>query len=439
MSLTCDLISYTLNLAREREDARHAFPWNGEATVLRGRMAFLSSLRQFSARISARTSARTGDVVFLLVVLVTFVAIFTSAAHLFTLPQTIALLALGVVYSLVGTLGFERARLARSGFVTLIYFAFQIALAVLIVILGQAPGPGRVLLLPLAAQAVFVLARRWLAVLCVALVIAVIAPEGVRSGWQSILPSAVTYLAGVIFVVGFAYLTLREERARDEIERLAAELRSANDKLREYVLQAEELATTRERNRLAREIHDGLGHYLTAISMQLQAARAVWDSDPARAADALGKAQTLTREALTDVRRSVAALRASPTTDRTLAQALSTLVEESRAAGLQTELTTRGTKRTLSPQTELALYRTVQEGLTNIRKHAHATRADLVLDFTAPDCVGLTVHDDGAGAANTNGGFGLVGLRERVQFLGGEVCIKTEAGQGFTLEVQVPG
>ncbi len=402
-------------------------------------MAFLSSLRQFSARISARNSARTGDVVFLLVVLVTFVAIFATAAHTFTLAQVFILFTLSVLFALVGTIGFERIPRSGKPFIALAYFAVQIMLASLIMSVSQAPGPGRILMLPLAAQAAAILPRRWTVLVCVAVMIAAVAPDAAASGWQATLPSAATYLAGVIFVVGFTHIARSEERARAEVERLAAELREANDKLREYALQVEELATTQERNRLAREIHDGLGHYLTAISMQLQAARAVWDSDPARAADALGKAQTLTREALTDVRRSVAALRASPTADRTLAQALSTLVEESRAAGLQTELTTQGTQRTLSPQTELALYRTVQEGLTNIRKHAHATRADLVLDFTAPDCVRLTVYDDGAGAANTNGGFGLVGLRERVQFLGGEVCIETEAGQGFTLEVQVPG
>jgi signal transduction histidine kinase len=412
-------------------------------------MYLVSSLRQFGKR--------TGDVVFLLVVLVTFVAIFATAAHTFTLSQVFILFTLSVLFALVGTIGF--ARISRSGepFIAFAYFAVQIALASLIMSVSQAPGPGRILMLPLAAQAAALLPRRWTVLVCVAVMIAAVAPDAAASGWQATLPLAASYLAGVVFVVGFTHIARSEERARAEVERLAAELREANDKLREYALQVEELATTQERNRLAREIHDGLGHYLTAISMQLQAARAVWSSDPARAADALGKAQTLTREALTDVRRSVAALRASPADDRPLTEALTPLLEESRAAGIQTELSVNGAPRSLSPQAGLALYRAVQEGLTNVRKHAHASCVNLVLDYFDNEVVRLTVRDNGVGAWNNpqllagwnnpqllvgqqmNGGFGLIGLRERVQYLGGELRVHTTAGQGFTLEVKVPG
>src|SRR5512140_1806651 len=95
----------------------------------------------------------------------------------------------------------------------------------------------------------------------------------------------------VMFVAFFSRLTLAEQRAREEVERLAAELAEANRKLRNYAVQAEELATTKERNRLAREIHDTLGHYLTVINVQLSAAQAVMETDHQRAADALGKAQ----------------------------------------------------------------------------------------------------------------------------------------------------
>ena len=295
------------------------------------------------------------------------------------------------------------------------------------------------LLLPLAAQAAALLPRRWVVLVCAAVMIVAVAPDVAASGWQATLPLTASYLAGVVFVVGFTHIARREERARAEVERLAAELREANDKLREYALQAEELATTQERNRLAREIHDGLGHYLTAVSMQLQAAGAVWNSNPARAADALGKAQMLTREALTDVRRSVAALRASPADDRPLTEALISLIEESRASGIQTELSISGAARPLSPQAGLALYRAAQEGLTNVRKHAHASCVDLVLDYNDNQAVQLTVRDNGVGARQTNSGFGLIGLRERVQHLGGELRVHTTNGQGFTLEVKVPG
>lgn len=407
-------------------------------------MSPLSSLRQLGKR--------TGDVVFLLVVVVTFVAIYAAEGHSFTLPQSCTLLGLGVAYGLIGTIGFGRIAAVDHRLETVAYFTVQISIAFAIIVLSQASGPGRILMLPLVAQAAAILRRYWVVLVCVAVVIAAVAPDGLAAGWKIALTSAATYLAGVIFVVGFTHIARREERARAEVERLAAELREANDKLREYALQAEELATTQERNRLAREIHDGLGHYLTAINMQLQAARAIWASDPAKAMDAFGKAQMLTREALTDVRRSVAALRSSPTDNRSLPEALAPLIEESRAAGILTELTVNGSPRPLSPQAGLALYRAAQEGLTNVRKHARASRVDLDLDFSDAAAVQLIVRDNGVGAWNnphplvgrqTDGGFGLIGLRERVQGVGGEVRAYTLAsrndGQGFSLEVKVPG
>jgi signal transduction histidine kinase len=160
----------------------------------------------------------------------------------------------------------------------------------------------------------------------------------------------------------------------------------------------------------------------------------------------------LTREALTDVRRSVAALRSSPTDNRSLPEALVPLIEESCAAGIETKLTVDGAPRSLSPPAGLALYRAAQEGLTNVRKHAHASRADLKLDFKDDATVQLVVRDNGVGAWNnphflvgkqTDSGFGLIGLRERVQSVGGELRVYTSPpgrdGQGFTLEVKVPG
>jgi len=98
-----------------------------------------------------------------------------------------------------------------------------------------------------------------------------------------------------------------------------------------------------------------------------------------------------------------------------------------------------GAPRPLSPQAGIALYRAAQEGLTNVRKHARASRVDLILDYGDVSSVRLIVRDDGVGAQQTNGGFGLIGLRERVHYLGGELCIHTTDGQGFALEVRVPG
>ena len=98
-----------------------------------------------------------------------------------------------------------------------------------------------------------------------------------------------------------------------------------------------------------------------------------------------------------------------------------------------------GAPRPLAPAVELAVYRAAQEALTNVRKHAQASRADLTLDYRNDGWVQLTVRDNGLGATRPGDGFGLLGLSERVQLLGGRVATQTAAGQGFTLEVEVPG
>jgi signal transduction histidine kinase len=236
----------------------------------------------------------------------------------------------------------------------------------------------------------------------------------------------------MVFVVIFTQIAVNERKARAEVERLAAELR-------QYAAQVEELAITKERNRLAREIHDSLGHYLTIINVQIEAARAIMDNDRQRALDGLSKAQMLAQKALAEVRRSVTALRASPIEDLPLSEAVAKLVDEYSAAGIAAELVVTGAPRPLTPQAGLTLYRAAQEGLTNVRKHSQATHATLRLDYSHARMVRLEVRDNGVGRSGEGEGFGLLGVRERARLLNGEVRIHTAAGQGFTLEVELPG
>jgi signal transduction histidine kinase len=173
--------------------------------------------------------------------------------------------------------------------------------------------------------------------------------------------------------------------------------------------------------------------------MQIQAARSILAADRPRAEQTLAKAQQLAHEALGDVRRSVAALRVAPAERQSLPAALAELADTARAAGMPTMLTVLGDARPLDPQEEQALYRAAQEGLTNARKHAHAASATLTLDFSAANRVRLTVADNGRGADSTEGGFGLVGLRERVELVGGSLALQSEPGAGLALIVEVNG
>jgi signal transduction histidine kinase len=189
---------------------------------------------------------------------------------------------------------------------------------------------------------------------------------------------------------------------------------------------------------VARDIHDGLGHSLTVVQMQVKAARAVLPTDSAKADAVLAKAQHQAETALAEVRRSVHALR-DPRQTPPLQEVLHTLAEETSAAGVPTRLAVSGAQRPLPDETREALYRAAQEGLTNVRKHARATRAELVLEYTDA-AVRLEVRDDGTGTIDGGApGFGLVGLRERAAHVGGQLHVDSTPGQGSTLSMEVPG
>jgi signal transduction histidine kinase len=344
---------------------------------------------------------------------------------------------LGVIYLAVGLN--ERVIFDRlpAGWADLLFFSVQCSLVFGIgMLLGHG---GNVLIgVPLVVSAVERLKPRPRLAVYAALVAAVLLPVGLRfETWTSALLSGMTLSVLVVFLAVFAQMRLNEQQAREHAEQLMLELEEANAQLAAYATQAQELAMTQERNRLAREIHDNLGHTLTIVNVQIEAAKAVMDSDPNRALDAINKAQELARKGLTDVRQSVAALRESPVSNRPLGEAIAVLVQEAQSTGIVTEFKITGEPQALEHKVALALYRAAQEGLTNVRRHARASRVDVLLDFQ-PAEVRLEVKDNGVGAAKTTGGFGLLGIRERMQLLGGSLEISTGVGRGFSLTARVP-
>lgn len=293
--------------------------------------------------------------------------------------------------------------------------------------------------MPLVGTGTALLSRLWVLLLSAAVLIVMMLPVAIRFGLAETFSVAISLSPAFLFIYIFVRLWINSEEARRKTQTLADQLETANYQLSAYAAQAEELATTKERNRLAREIHDSLGHYLTVINVQIEAARTVMGQNPEQANDALRKAQTLAQEGLASVRQSVAALRESPLQDRPLSAAIAALVEESRNAGLVTEFEILGEGRPLEPNAELTLYRAVQEGLTNVRKHARASRVDLTLDYRDAGQVELTIKDNGVGSERTDsGGFGLLGVGERVKLLAGEMILDTSPGNGFMLRVRVP-
>jgi signal transduction histidine kinase len=331
----------------------------------------------------------------------------------------------GTAFAVLGTVGFARIRrVGRLGW-SVAYVAVQLVLA--LATFAMEPGVATTLfLIVLVSQCVLLLPRKG-----TALVIVLVPFAHAPMPWHEALREGLGLLAAVLFAAVITELLQREQKIRRELS-------EAHEQLRDYAAQAERLATAQERNRVARDIHDGLGHSLTVVQMQVKAARAVLRTDPAKADAVLAKAQQQSEAALAEVRRSVHALR-EPRSIPPLPEALHALAEETSAAGVPTRVAVSGSERPLSDETREALYRAAQEGLTNVRKHARAGRADLVLDYTDA-AVRIEVRDDGAGTGDGRPpGFGLLGLRERAAHLGGRLQVESAPGQGCILTMEVPG
>src|SRR6476620_7539503 len=274
---------------------------------------------------------------------------------------------LGTVYVAWSELGYRWAqRHGRPAAVGYLLVALALGFAVFDVA-GAGVG-STLLLLVVVVQAVVLLPLGW------AVVVALLVPfvhvgMPMADGLRQVVATALA----CAFALVLAALHLREQQAR-------AELAVANTRLYELSAQAEELATMRERTRVARDIHDGLGHHLTVVGMQVQAARAVLSSDPARADILLSQAEDQTRQALTSVRESVAALREARPAQR-LPEQLRALAGENAAAGLPTVVDVEGGERPLHEDVQVALSRAAQGGRTNARKHAHAKAASRRLSY----------------------------------------------------------
>ncbi|WP_204104681.1 MULTISPECIES: sensor histidine kinase [Spirulina sp. CCY15215] len=264
-----------------------------------------------------------------------------------------------------------------------------------------------------------------------------IASEWLRIAFSFAINSALLFglvLAFVLLMVG-ALLSERQSRQA---------LTSANDRLRKYSLLIENQATLQERTRIAREMHDSVGHSLTAQSIQLENAALYFAQNPEKARYHLTEAQRLNKEALTDVRQSVASLRNPPLQGRSLDLALKKLIREfQQTTQIEVISQCRGLvskpSKPLHPEIQTVLYRVVQEALTNITKHSQADRVELEISSSAI-AIDLEIKDNGTGfepCENTTG-FGLQGMQERVEALGGRFSLHSQPGLGCQICINIP-
>jgi len=268
--------------------------------------------------------------------------------------------------------------------------------------------------------------------------------------WSSIYASLLSLLPAFAFVAIFSLVVRvlqdqkeRAERLLRQLEQSNAELEQAHRQLQEYANDVEELTIVRERTRLAREIHDTLGHYLSILNIQLETISKLQARDPARTAVEIAEARRVAAQSMQEVRNALAALRPTSMTQLSLSEAIMELGHEFERSAAATTLTLdlETELPPLSPDIQVAFYRAVQEALTNVRKHAQASKVLVRLRYE-DEALELVVLDNGKGVANADeersGGFGLVGLRERMALLGGRVLYGPAEQGGYRVTVRVP-
>jgi signal transduction histidine kinase len=206
---------------------------------------------------------------------------------------------------------------------------------------------------------------------------------------------------------------------------------------------AAERATTEERSRIARELHDVVAHSVSVMVVQASGVRRLLKEDQEREREALVSVEQIGRQALTEMRRMLGVMRTGEEQPAALApqpglQHLDRLIAQVEEAGLPVTLHIEGERPDLSPGVDLSAYRIVQEGLTNALKHAKGAHADVVIRYI-DGLVQLEISDDGVGTPNgTPGGHGLVGMRERVAVYGGTLEAGPRDGGGFVLRAELP-
>lgn len=295
-----------------------------------------------------------------------------------------------------------------------------------------------ILFMPLGGQAVFILPRRkaitWIAIFSLAIVIGQLTQFEFPNG----LPFTFLYLAGLFFVASFSTTMLRVNRERIQSDRLLDELQQAHRQLQEYAGQAEELATVKERNRLARELHDSVAQTLYGLTLQAEAAnRQLKTGHTDEVSEYLQEIRDSAQQTLQETRLLIYELRPPILEQEGLVAALRNRLEsvESRS-GLKVQMQLQELDQ-LSGEVEAGLYGISNEALNNILKHARARAIKVSLKKKEGRVV-LEIQDDGIGfdVDSTFGGMGVNGMKERAEQFGGDLQIQSGTN-GTTIIVEV--
>jgi signal transduction histidine kinase len=322
-----------------------------------------------------------------------------------------------------------------------IYLGLQSALIICAMLLYYELDFFALLFLPLGGQAMLLFSRKTAIIWIVIFGVAIIVGQTIQFGWPEGLSFTFLYLAGLFFVASFSTLMMRADEARIQSDRLLDELQQAHSQLQEYAGQAEELATAKERNRLARELHDSVAQTLYGLTLQAEAASRKLNAGKSdEVADFLAEIRESAQQTLKETRLLIFELRPPILESEGLASALRARLEsvESRS-GLKAQINLAEVGR-LPSGIEAGLYGISNEVLNNILKHARASEIKVSLGKKAGK-IALEINDNGIGfdpeSAEKHGGLGLKGMRERAEQINGNLQISS-GENGTQVSVEVP-
>ena len=350
-----------------------------------------------------------------------------------TMPNGLTLaaaIALCVAFGLVHALGF---RLVDTPKRLAVYFVAQIIIILALMRLSSPSDVFNLFFYILGLEAMMILPARS----ATAWVVGFYLIDSLSALWSRGINGIIAVLfygAAFTLTALFGYALRQAEIARRKNEELLKELKTTQRQL-------QDMAVAEERARLAREMHDSLGHRLTVSIVQLEGAQRLIPRDPERAARMIGTMRDEMKDALAELRRTVSALRAPIADDHPLDIVLSDLSQTfQQKTGILTHFSVSPGFPGLPETHRLALYRAAQEALTNVQRHAMAGNAWLQLS-TADQKITLVIEDDGKGIESHNvhgASSGLLGLRERAKQLGGEMRLAERPGGGTQLTFALP-
>ena len=247
----------------------------------------------------------------------------------------------------------------------------------------------------------------------------------------------------ILFII-YCILMIQQQRGTiDEVSMLYEEIRktnedleNANDQLKEYAKITERMGETKERNRLAREIHDTLGHTLTGISVGIDACITMVESSPKEAKAHLERISAVARNGLLDIRRSVNELKPDALERLGLESSITKMITDMKSVtDMQIFFDCRMGPLKFDEDEESAIYRVIQESLTNAMRHGKASRVRIVME-RQEDMAVLTIRDNGIGCGEMKNGFGTKHIMERIGMLNGTV--EFQSGDGFSVIARIP-